>query len=121
MAALGMLIVALAPTLPVMVGGFLFYCVGNAWFVPNVMTSLGSKVLPHQQSRAAGLVKCGQFLSTPICVVLVEPYARRFGAETVMLLACAMASFAAALMLVRMATARRGAVSLDQGAVAGAH
>ncbi|MBV1688343.1 MFS transporter [Novosphingobium sp. G106] len=104
LAATGMLIAALAASLPVMVGGFILYGLGNAWFVPNVMTSLGGKVLPHQQARAAGLVKMGQFLSTPLCVLLVEPYARQFGAYTVMLLACGMASFIFLLMLGRMIT-----------------
>ena len=104
LAAVGMLDVALAPSLWLMIVGFVIYGIGNAWFVPNVMTSLGGKVEPHQQARAAGLVKMGQFLSTPLCVLVVEPYARQFGAYTVMLLACGMASFILLLMIVRMAT-----------------
>jgi MFS family permease len=104
LAATGMLVVAFAPSLPLMVAGFLFYSIGNAWFVPNFMTGLGAKVLPHQQARAAGLVKMGQFGSTPLCVLLVEPYARQYGPVTVMLLACGLASFIFVLMLIRMAS-----------------
>ncbi|MBW8753024.1 MAG: MFS transporter [Sphingomonadales bacterium] len=111
LAAVGMLIVALAPSLPVMVGGFMIYGIGNAWFVPNFMTSIGIKVQPHQQARAAGLVKMGQFGSTPFCVLVVEPYARQFGPVTVMLLACGMASFIFVLMLIRMATLGKGGVA----------
>jgi MFS family permease len=117
-AAVGMLIAAFAPSLPVMVGGFMIYGAGNAWFVPNFMTSIGIKVLPHQQARAAGLVKMGQFGSTPFCLLVVEPYAHKFGPVTGMLLSCGMASFIFLLILVRMATSGR---SNPQGAPAVVH
>jgi MFS family permease len=111
LAASGMLVVAFASSVVVMVAGFMIYGIGNAWFVPNFMTSLGAKVLPHQQARAAGLVKMGQFGSTPFCVLVVEPFARQFGPGTVMLLACAMSSFIFVLMLIRMATLARSGVA----------
>jgi MFS family permease len=119
LAALGMLVVALAPSLPIMVGGFVIYALGNAWFVPNVMTSLGGKVLPHQQARAAGLVKMGQFGSTPLCVLVVEPYARQFGPATVMLLACGLATFIFLLMLVRTATLGKSSLAVTGAPAAG--
>jgi MFS family permease len=118
-AAVGMLVVATAPSLPLMIGGFLVYSIGNAWFVPNFMNSIGAKVKPHQQARAAGLVKMGQFGSTPICVLLVEPYARQFGPVTVMLLASGLASFIFLLILIRMATL--GKSSLAVAAQAASH
>ncbi|MDR2857751.1 MAG: MFS transporter [Novosphingobium sp.] len=118
-AAAGMLIVTLAPNLPVMVAGFILYGIGNAWFVPNFMNSLGAKVLPHQQARAAGLVKMGQFGATPFCVLMVEPYARQFGPVTVMLLACAMAMFLFMLILIRMAAAGRSSPSAAPAQTAG--
>jgi MFS family permease len=121
LAAIGMLIVAFAPSLPVMVGGFMIYGIGNAWFVPNFMTSIGIKVLPHQQARAAGLVKMGQFGSTPICVLVVEPYARQFGPVTVMLLASAMATFIFVLMLIRMATLGKSSLAVAPAGVATGH
>jgi hypothetical protein len=107
-----MLVVALAPGLPIMVAGFMVYGIGNAWFVPNFMNALGGKVLPHQQARAAGLVKMGQFGSTPFCVLVVEPYARQFGPATVMLLACGLASFIFVLMLIRIATLGKGSLAV---------
>lgn len=110
-AGVGMLVVALAPSLPLMIGGFLVYAIGNAWFVPNFMNSIGAKVLPHQQARAAGLVKMGQFGSTPLCVLVVEPYARQFGPVTVMLLACGLAAFIFVLMLIRMIATRKRALA----------
>jgi hypothetical protein len=85
---------------------------GNAWFVPNYMTALGAKLLPHQQARAAGLVKMGQFGSTPFCVLVVEPYARQFGPMTVMLLASALAAFIFVLMLVRMAALGKSSLAV---------
>jgi MFS family permease len=121
LAASGMLVVALAPSLAVMVGGFLVFSIGNAWFVPNFMTAIGGKVLPHQQARAAGLVKMGQFGSTPLCVLLVEPYARRFGPDTVMLLACGMASFIFVLMLIRMVTLGRSSLAVTAEPQAAGH
>jgi MFS family permease len=111
-AAVGMLIVALAPKLPLTIAGFLIYAMGNAWFVPNYMTALGAKLLPHQQARAAGLVKMGQFGSTPVCVLVVEPYARQFGPMTVMLLASALAAFIFVLMLVRMAALGKSSLAV---------
>jgi hypothetical protein len=115
------LIVALAPSLPIMVAGFMIYGTGNAWFVPNFMTSIGIKVQPHQQARAAGLVKMGQFGSTPICVLVVEPYARQFGPVTVMLLASAMASFIFVLMLIRMATLGKSSLAVAPASAAAGH
>jgi len=104
LAGTGMLIAAFGTDLPTVLGGVMVYSLGIAWFVPNVMTGLGGKVAPHQQARAAGLVKAGHFLSTPFCVILVEPFARQFGAVTVMLVASLLAFFVVALVLLRMAT-----------------
>jgi len=79
-AAAGLAVMALAPSLAVLLLGFAIYSFGNSWFVANTMTSLGGKVKNHQQSRAAGLVKAGHFLSTPIMVMIVAPYAEKWGA-----------------------------------------
>lgn len=118
-ASAGMLVVATALSLPLMIGGFLVYSIGNAWFVPNFMNAIGGKVRPHQQARAAGLVKMGQFGSTPICVLLVEPYARQFGPVTVMLLASGLAAFIFLLILGRMVSLGRS--SLVVAAQAASH
>jgi hypothetical protein len=119
MAAIGMLIVALGASLPVMLAGFFIYSTGNSWFVPNVMTSLGGKVEAWQQSRAAGLVKAGHFISTPLSVIVIEPYARQFGAATVMLAACAMSTLVVVLVLGRMAAIGRSSLTVTEAPATG--
>jgi MFS family permease len=119
MAAVGMLIVALAGSLPVMLVGFFIYSTGNSWFVPNVMTSLGGKVQPWQQSRAAGLVKAGHFISTPVSVIVIEPYARQFGAQTVMLAACVMSTVVVVLVLGRMVALGKTSLAVTGAPAAG--
>ncbi|MCB2073478.1 MAG: MFS transporter, partial [Novosphingobium sp.] len=112
-AAAGMAIVAFANSLPAVLLGFVVYSLGNSWFVPNVMTSLGGKLANHQQARAAGIVKAGHFLSTPLCVVIVEPYARQFGPVSVMLMV-SVAAFAIFLLMVfrTLQLGRRGGPQL---------
>jgi len=118
-AAVGLAIMALAPNLATMLIGFVVYSFGNSWFVANTMTSLGGKVRNHQQARAAGLVKAGHFLSTPIMVMVVAPYAERFGAVSVMLMAGAMSAFIFVLMIGRMISLGRVSLAvapMPQGA-----
>ncbi len=110
-AAAGLAVVALAPSLSVMLAGFAIYTIGNAWFVANTMTSLAGKVENHQQARAAGIVKAGHFVSTPIMVALVAPYAQRWGADAVMLLAAGMSAFILLLIIGRMVTLGRVSVA----------
>lgn len=116
LAGVGMLIAALASNLPGVILGVVIYAIGNAWFVPNVMTSLGGKLASDQQARAAGLVKAAHFLSTPVCVVLVEPYARQFGSVMVMLVASVMAFTVVALVLARMAALGRRSLAVAPAA-----
>ncbi len=103
LAGAGALVTAHAASLPVMLGGLVIYSLGISWFVPNIMTALGAKVTADQQGRAAGLVKAAHFLSAPLCVVLVEPYARQYGAATVMLVVAVIGSVMFAVSLLRMA------------------
>jgi MFS family permease len=107
LAGAGMLIAGLADNLPLVACGMFLHSLGNAWFVPNIMTSLGNKLAGHQQARAAGLVKAGHFFSTPFCVIVIDPIARQYGAVTVMLIVSATAFSVVALMLVRMAALGR--------------
>jgi MFS family permease len=102
LAGIGTLTMALSRGLPVIVLGGIIYSAGNAWFVPNIMTALGAKVGPAQQGKAAGLVKAVHFSSAPVAVVLIEPFARAYGARMAILVACALAFLVALLMLVRM-------------------
>lgn len=113
LASVGLLIVGSAHALPLMLAGFVLFGLGNAWFVPNVMTSLGGKLQPYQQARAAGLVKAGHFGSTPICVLLVAPFAQRLGAQSVMYMASAAAGLVFVTVLLRMTLLRaRGQTTL---------
>lgn len=87
----GTMIAGLAGTLEGIVLGMALHAIGTAWLVPNIMTSLGSKVDNTLQARAAGLVKSAHFLAAPVFVVLVEPVAREYGAASAMLVAAACA------------------------------
>ena len=46
---------------------------GVGWFMPTLMYLIGTKVLPVQQGRTAGLVKGSNYLATPICILAVQP------------------------------------------------
>jgi MFS family permease len=120
-AAIGMGVLALTENLVIMLVGFIIYSLGNSWFVANVMTSLGGKVKNHQQARAAGLVKAGHFLSTPIMVILVAPYAERFGAVSVMMVAGTMSAFILVLMIGRMITLGRSSLAVESMSPAPTH
>ena len=78
-AGTGALIASLATSFPGVLLGLGLHSLGVAWFVPNIMTSLGSKVTKQQQGRAAGLVKVPQFLAMPICVTLIQPFVAQYG------------------------------------------
>lgn len=58
---------------------------GNGWFVPNLMTSLGQAIPISHQGKAVGLVKASTYLAAPIFITLAEPFFRQFGARGVML------------------------------------
>ncbi|MGE3690266.1 MAG: MFS transporter [Novosphingobium sp.] len=105
-ASTGALIAASASTLPVVLLGIGLHGLGVSWFVPNIMTALGSKVTKQQQGRAAGLVKAAHFLAMPICVQLIQPFIRQYG-EVIAMKAVAAIGFAMfVLMLGRMLTLR---------------
>lgn len=120
-AALGLAILAVALNLPTMLVGFAIYTIGNSWFVANTMTSLGGKVMHDQQARAAGLVKAGHFLSTPIMVMIVAPYAEQWGAVAVMLMASAMSAFIFVLMIGRMIALGRDSLAAQPMPQAAGH
>ncbi|RYE56280.1 MAG: MFS transporter, partial [Rhizobiaceae bacterium] len=52
---------------------------GVGWFMPTLMFLIGTRVLPIQQGRTAGLVKAANYLSTPLCVLAAEPLFRLYG------------------------------------------
>lgn len=104
LAAAGLLLASQVPPLAIMLLGLALHSLGVAWFVPNLMTGLGSKVTPAQQSRAAGLVKAAHFLSAPLCLFLVEPYTRQFGAQAALFATAVAAGAVVLVMLTRIAT-----------------
>ena len=112
MAGIGALTLGLGGSLPVLLAGALVYSIGIAWFVPNVMTSLGAKVGPTQQARAAGMVKAVHFSSAPLSVLLIEPFARAHGAATTMVVTSALAFGMALLMIARMARPGRSSEAI---------
>lgn len=71
---------------------------GNGWFVPNLMTSLGQAIPKSHQGRAVGLVKASTYLAAPIFITLAEPFFRQFGARGVML-SVALLALAVAMLL----------------------
>lgn len=97
-AGIGMCIVALATDLVGLVLGMMTFGVGLGWFVPNLMTAVAAKVPQELQGRATGLVKGAHHLAAPLCIVVVEPLARRIGPEGAMMAAGAL-SFALLLLM----------------------
>jgi MFS family permease len=79
-AGLGLMTAALAPNVVVVVIGSVLFGVGVAWFLPNLMSLVASRVAPEQQGRAAGLVKGANYLGSPTAVFVAEPIARAYGA-----------------------------------------
>jgi len=90
-AGTGMTIVALASSLSGVVAGMMLFGIGLGWFVPNLMTAVAQQVPLELQGRATGLVKGAHHLAAPLCIVVVEPFARRLGPEGAMMASAALA------------------------------
>jgi len=75
------IVVALAPTYLAVMAGMAIAGIGVGWFMPSLMSIVGARVKPHQQGRAAGLVKAANYLATPLCVLSSEPLFQIFGAR----------------------------------------
>jgi MFS family permease len=75
----GALIAAHSSSFAGVLGGLFLHSMGVAWFSPNLMTALGSKVTKEHQGRAAGMVKAAQFLAAPLAVILVQPFVKQYG------------------------------------------
>lgn len=81
----GMLIAALAPGFTVLVAGFFIGFLGFGGISPNLMTAVGESVTRDKQGRAVGLVRSMHELGAPICIVLVQPIATKFGSRGVLM------------------------------------
>lgn len=87
----GMLIAALAPGFTVVVAGFFISFVGIGGISPNLMTAVGESVTRDKQGRAVGLVRSIHELGAPICIVLAQPIAAKFGSRGVLMTSCLIA------------------------------
>lgn len=104
----GAFIAQSSTTLVGVIVGLMVFGLGIGWCVPNLMTSLASKVAPQRQSSALGLVKAAHFLSAPVAITLAEPISRLYGPTGVMLVIAAIAGVA----LLCFAVGSRGRVLL---------
>ena len=106
MTGLGTLIAALSPGTMGVIGGMLVFGFGVGWMVPNLMTAVASKVSLARQGRTAGLVKAAHFLSTPLCIPLMEPFVRKYGAQSAMFAVSALAFALFCLLVYRIRTSQ---------------
>jgi hypothetical protein len=90
-AGIGMTLVALSSTIVSAVIGMMAFGVGLGWFVPNLMTAVAQQVSLEHQGRAVGLVKGAHHLAAPLCIIIVEPFARQAGPKAAMMAAAALA------------------------------
>jgi MFS family permease len=77
--ALGSLIASRSSSLAGIVFGMAIHGLGVGWVLANLITSLATKVSAERQGRAVGIVKAAHFASAPLSIVLIEPFARRYG------------------------------------------
>jgi MFS family permease len=87
LAGLGLFIAAFAPGYLLVIVGSVVFGLGVAWFFPNLMIFVASRVGPDQQGRAVGLVKGATYLGSPVAVFVTEPVAREYGASGALVLA----------------------------------
>ena len=106
-AGTGALIAANAGSFAGVLGGLLLHSLGVAWFVPNIMTAIGSKVTKEQQGLAAGLTRAAHFLSAPIAVVAIQPFLDRYGNVFAMQVVAVIGYGLFILMALRMVTMRK--------------
>jgi MFS family permease len=104
---MGAFIAAHASSFAQVLSGLLILSMGAAWFAPNIMTALGSKVTKQRQGTAAGMVKAAQFLAAPIAVAFVQPFVKQYG-EVIALQAVAVIGLCMfVIVALRMATASK--------------
>jgi MFS family permease len=106
MTGLGTLIAALSPNSFGVIAGMLIFGFGIGWLVPNLMTAVAAKVTQPRQGRTAGLIKAAHFIATPICIPLMEPFAQKYGSQSAMFVAAALALTMLCIMLYRIKATR---------------
>lgn len=113
-AAAGTLMALAADSLTGVIVGMLVFGLGGGWLVPNLMTALGGKVSHDRQGRAAGWVKSAHFLSAPLAIVLIEPFARYYGQQSSLLVVACTAMVLLVLISLRMAQQRLHPLNMAQ-------
>lgn len=106
-AGTGALIASNASSFAGVLAGLLLHALGVAWFVPNIMTSVGSKVRTEQQGLAAGLTRAAHFLSAPVAVIAIQPFLDRYGDAFAMQVVAVIGYGLFVLMALRMLTMRK--------------
>jgi MFS family permease len=106
MTGLGTLIAGLSPGNFGVIAGMLVFGFGIGWMVPNLMTAVAAKVTQARQGRTAGLIKAAHFLATPLCIPLMEPVVRRYGAQSAMFAVSALAFIMLCLIVYRIRATR---------------
>ncbi len=101
-ATIGLLVTALAPNYEMVMVGMAIFGIAVAWFMPNMLIALGTRVRPEQQGRAAGLVKAANYLAPPLCILFAEPIARRYGSASAVMIAAFIAFLSLAAVIVHM-------------------
>ncbi len=80
---------------------------GVGWFMPTLMYLIGTKVLPIQQGRTAGLVKGANYLATPLAILAVQPLYLLWGPRFPILLS-GIVSLALLIGVIWLMVAKRG-------------
>lgn len=109
----GTLIAALSPGIYGVVAGMLVFGFGFGWMMPNLMTAVAAKVAQARQGRTAGLIKAAHFLATPLCIPLMEPVARAYGAQSVMAIVAVIAFVLFGVFAYRLANACAPSTDID--------
>lgn len=107
----GSLLAIVSSTLFGIVAGMLVYGLGVGWLVPNLMSSLATKVSQGEQGRTTGIVKGAHFLAAPLCVVIAEPFARQYGASAALLITALLAAAMFAFFALRGGVSRARAAA----------
>jgi MFS family permease len=91
-AMLGTLVAGTSTSIGPFVAGLILYGFGSGWLLPNLLTLLGAHIPAACQGRAAGIVKAGNFIASPLSIVIIEPVARQFGESSALKLAAAVSA-----------------------------
>jgi MFS family permease len=90
--AVGLVVIATAPTYPIALVGLFIHGTGMGWLAPNLMTSAAGAVEESLRGRTLGVVKSVYSLAPALGVTALEPVANRIGPAGVLLLIAALSA-----------------------------